>query len=216
MLHTNIGNGLPHQFIQVGSIRSIELRTTITNIISSLSGLISETKEFEPDPKTKETVDRFYQFLRESCKSPATINKRGLWLSTYGQVALNRMMDYRNKHITFSSGEVNHDHDELFGGISKMVAVIRDYHVAYPQAMQDEEHLIMETLDQIVDLVRDMKPNQKKHYYSTISRDVDRITGFMSTALNLRSSRDGRPVLDALVRLRYKIRNYSSQYLLMN
>jgi hypothetical protein len=201
--------GLPARFKRIERVQSIELRLKLTGLINSINSLIFRSP-LEPDPKTKQLVDRFFRYLTHSCSDDVKINHRALWLSTFAKVVESHLLYSEAKYIASTFGEQPLHVNPVTTGMMDLANAICDYRTSKLGREEVDAGVLMH-LTAILDMASVIKADSQSNEYLEL---VETIESVVMTVRILTHTKDSDPddndwsLLASVRMLRYDLGQY--------
>lgn len=202
---------LPKKFHTIDRIQSVEFKLKLTEILVSIFGILEKADVTSLNPRTKMVVDRFLDFLTDSCESIDAINRRARWLYSYAEaVHCLLLMGKDNRNPPMMVVEM-FDDDHLVSRIARLVDGVSAYRVV-PNHRVIPEHQMLEVLDNIVELGKLIKPDLGENAYVVLAQRIEMLTNTLAY-LNGSEARDGAQVemmiYSRLIEIDLQMKTYS-------
>lgn len=169
---------LPKRFQTVMMIRSAELRNKLSQRIIIIINLLIFLEAFELGSRTTELVDRYFDYLNNSCESPQKLNERARWLVDYADIIQDHLLAFQDKYDKQDGHVTAVDNGDLTRHITKLIDATSLYRIRVQGSHQidlDILQLLCFMLDQsdYVDMARNIVT------YSEIYERIDELTKYL-------------------------------------
>lgn len=166
---------LPRKFQSIQDIKSVEVKLKLTELLEFIFLLLNEYVEVPPDKKTKDMVDRYFEYLIKTCEYKNVIDKRSSWLLAYGEIIRDHLLSKRNEILRNSTQMMFVSDDHFASRIDILADTITKYRtVINSSSIADFE--ITELLKDVIELSRSVTPNTNSNDYLNLVKIVELFT----------------------------------------
>jgi hypothetical protein len=196
---------LPRDFQPIAEINSAAVKNTLSDVLTSIHGLLGDPNLSEIDFATRELVERYFSYLKNSCTSVKILNIRSAWILNFGKQVQTRLLTLRYAR----EQKVEYNAADMTTRVDILVNSVINYRLTHKGQIGSDNDM-RKLLDELDNLARFVVPMPQNLAYQRLMVDIDTLSTMLNHLVQIgdASLEDEFALIVRLGEIRYQITDY--------